>query len=239
MGVERGAVSLVFDDGLAAAVSLVSDAGCAPNAVHATAYADVIAAFSINRTVLPMRYGCLFPSATQVREFLRVRRAEFAALLAELDGCVEMGVRVLLSRTGCSAGGTAVALDGHAFPDRMAAQGRGHATARTAELGPGAAYLTARNAAYAQRDAEGEAGAATAAAIRRTFHHLSVQSRSVPAVSGQNLLVSMCFLIRRQDISAFCDQFLHLQEQGAYRLMLSGPWAPYNFVEPQELGAMG
>jgi hypothetical protein len=184
---------------------------------HATAYANVIAALSADRTVLPVRYGCLFPSRTRVHEFMQTRRAEFAALLDELDGCVEMGVRVLLSSAGC--------------PVR-------ERRSRTTELGSGTAYLTERSAAYARRDAERQAGAATAAAIRRAFNRLSVQSRAVPAVMGENLLVSMYFLIRREDIGAFRNRFRRLQERDAHRLLLSGPWAPYNFVTAREPGGM-
>lgn len=216
-GIEGAAVSLVTDDELAVAVSRVSDAGCAPNVAHATTYADVIAALSADRTVLPVRYGCLFPSRVQVREFMQTRRAEFAALLDELDGCVEMGVRVLLSSAGC--------------PVRQRRR-------RTTEPGSGRAYLAARSAAYARRDAERQAGAATAAAIRRTFNRLSVQSRAVPVVLGESLLVSMCFLIRREHIGAFRRRFRRLQEQGAYRLLLSGPWAPYSFVAANEPGVV-
>ncbi|MFH0982016.1 MAG: GvpL/GvpF family gas vesicle protein [Planctomycetota bacterium] len=216
-GVGGAAVSLVTDDELAVAVSRVSDAGGAPDVAHAMAYADVIAALSADRTVLPVRYGCLFPARTQVHEFLRARHAEFAALLDELDGCVEMGVRVLLSGAG-----------------RPVRERR----SRTTEVASGTAYLTGRSAAYARRDAEREAGAATAAAIQRTFNRLSKRSRAAPAVIGENLLVSMYFLIRREHIGAFCRRFRRLQEQGAYRLLLSGPWAPYNFVAAQEPGVV-
>ena len=220
-GVEGAPVSLVTEDELAVAVSRVSRAGCSADVTCATAcataYANVIAALSADRTVLPIRYGCLFPSRTQVYEFLQTRRAEFAALLDELDGCVEMGVRVLLSGAG-----------------RPVAECR----RRTTKLGSGTAYLTERSAAYARRDAKREAGAATAAVIRRTFNGLSVQSRAVPAVMGENLLVSLYFLIRREDIGAFRNKFRRLQERDTHRLLLSGPWAPYNFVTAREPGVM-
>ncbi len=216
-GVEGTAVSLVTEDELAVAVSRGPGAGGAPDVARATVYADVIAALSERRTVLPVRYGCLLPSRTQVRAFLQVRRAEFATLLDQLDGCVEMGVRVLPGTAGCSAGE------------------RRH---QTSAVGSGTAYLTARSAAYARRDAEREVGEEAAAALQRTFDRLSVQSRAAPTVMGPNLLVSLCFLIRRANIAAFRREFRRLQEQVAYRLLLSGPWAPYNFVATQEPGAV-
>ena len=57
-------------------------------------YAKVVEAFNRGETVVPMRYGCRFKSVTEVR--LAPQRADqFHALLARLDGCVEMGVRAL------------------------------------------------------------------------------------------------------------------------------------------------
>jgi hypothetical protein len=55
---------------------------------------------------------------------------------------------------------------------------------------------------------------------------------------GENLLVSMYFLIRREDVGPFRRKFERLQEPGAHRLLLSGPWAPYNFVATQGLGVV-
>lgn len=216
-GVEGAAVSLVTQDALAVAASRVPNAGPAPDAAQTTAYANVIAALSVDRTVLPVRYGCFFPSTTQVREFLHARRAEFASLLDEFDGCVEMGVRVLLPGAGPSAE---------------------KRPSRTFESGSGLQYLTGRGVAYARRDAARDVSAATAAAIRRVFNRVTVQSRAVPAVTGENLLLSMYFLILRKHIEAFRGGFRRLQTQNSYRLLLSGPWAPYSFVTAEGPGGM-
>ena len=236
-GVAGAAVSLVTAAELAAAVSRVSEKGvgnllCAAPAgpsrqkapapffrrvAHATAHADVIAALSADRTVLPIRYGCLLSSSAQVRELLRTRRAEFAALLDELDGCVEMGVRVLLPG-----------------PGRPVTKRQSQRT----KPGSGTAYLAGRSAAYARRDAGHESVAATVAALRRTFDRLSVQSRASGADVGDKLLVSLYFLIRREHVSAFRREFRRLQAQYTQSLLLSGPWAPYNFVPSQAPEAM-
>ena len=212
-GVEGTPIVLVTEDALAAAVSRVSELNRTADAARATAYAAAIAVLLRRRTVLPMRYGCLLPSETQVHEFLRVRRAEFGALLDQVDGCVEMGVRVLLATAGRPVGD-----DG----------------GRTNEVGSGVAYLAARRAAYACRDAERETVAAARSVVERTFSGLSVQSRATQAVIGPHVLMSLYFLIRRGQIGAFRGEFRRLQERVGYRLLVSGPWAPYSFVAPQE-----
>ena len=63
---------------------------------HLVPYATAVEAFNRGETVVPMRYGCRFKSVAEVRTWLQERAGHFHALLARLDGCVEMGVRMLL-----------------------------------------------------------------------------------------------------------------------------------------------
>jgi hypothetical protein len=215
VGVEGAAVTLIDDDGLCAAVSDAPMAGATRDVARATAYADVIACLSTDRTVLPLRYGCLFPLHEDVCAFLHGRRAEFTGLLDELDGCVEMGIRVLVP---------GVERPPPAHDDVMT------------NTGAGLAYLTSRRVAYVCRDAAREAGAGTAARIRHAFARFSLQARTVSTDMEGTVLVSMYFLIRREHILAFCSRFRRLQARGAYQLLLSGPWAPYSFVAVETTG---
>jgi len=214
-GVEGATVSFVSAADLVAAVSRVADADPTPDVAHAAAYAQVIAALAARRTVLPVRYGCLLSTSTQVRELLRRRRTEFAGLLDELDGCVEMGVRAMLT----GARGAAARHPG----------GEG-------EPGSGAAYLVGRSAAYARRDAERESVAATRTGLRQAFDPLCVQSCASARAVGDRLLVSVQFLVRREHVSAFRRRFRRLQVQQTQGMLLTGPWAPYNFVPARTAG---
>lgn len=100
VGVDGKKVSLLHEDGLAAAFSLVDDACDTPELSRVKAYAAVIEALHRACTVLPMRYGCLLPSETHLAALLRERREEFLARLDEVQGCVEMAIRVLLEPIG-------------------------------------------------------------------------------------------------------------------------------------------
>jgi hypothetical protein len=201
-GVGGTTVTLVSADALAAAVSRVPDAALAANLARATTYASVIAALAAEHTVLPMRYGCVFTSRAQVHEFLRTRRTEFVALLNQLEGCVEMGIRAL-----------------------PAARERPAACPAPASF---ASYLAARRRLYARRAAARETDAALNTVLRRAFRRCSI--RAVAAPAGTNAFTSMAFLIRRTHVAAFRRTFRRLQERYPYRLLLSGPWAPFNFV---------
>src|SRR3972149_1891686 len=95
-GVGGAPVRLIEERGLGAAVSRIEPPDLTPNVARALSYAGVVEALHADRAVLPMRYGCLFEEERQVVELLRVHGEEYAGLLRGLDGCVEMGVRVLL-----------------------------------------------------------------------------------------------------------------------------------------------
>ena len=221
-GVDGETVALIAAAGLAAPYSAVPKEYALPNVPRATAYARVVAAFHQVDTVLPLRYGDLMPNRAQLAELLRERSAEFHALLDQLEGCEEMGLHLLLR-----------AAEGISEPDAIP-------VGRTARPGwpetPGARYLARRRAYYVQRERHGQHAASAAERIRRAFDGLFVKCRARdPSVSDGRLL-SLYFLIRRQDASAFRQAFRRLQGTGTDRVLLLGPWPPYTFVTQGQNG---
>ena len=59
------------------------------------AYARTVAAFHASRTIIPLRYGCVLNSRSQVADWLQQHQADYQRLLEELEGTVEMGLRLL------------------------------------------------------------------------------------------------------------------------------------------------
>ena len=82
--------------GLAAAVS-PWDGEEAGRAGVAALYehARIIQAFHAAHTVIPLRFGCVFPDAASLIERLAQCRAEYQRVLSQLDGHAEMGLRIL------------------------------------------------------------------------------------------------------------------------------------------------
>jgi gas vesicle protein GvpL/GvpF len=97
------------------------------------AYAKVVEAYHRAETVVPMRYGCRFGSIAEIRAWIAGRDAELCGLLGRLEGCVEMGVRILL---------------GPARASRRVEP----AAQNDAGTGSGAAYLAARRSELAWQD---------------------------------------------------------------------------------------
>jgi gas vesicle protein GvpL/GvpF len=205
-GVGGHAVWIMQCEGLCAAVSedaLVLQP--APALQEMVAYAKAIEAFNRHETVIPMRYGCRFAGAAQVRHWMRKCAADMRGLLLGLDGCVEMGVRALPLQ-----------------PDRAALSLRGAVPAG----GSGADYLKARRRELALRQSCEGIVQMICDALAGQFRQCTSQ---IEARGQRSSMVSVYFLVERARIAAFRDKVAELTGAGA-ALMVSGPWPPYNFV---------
>ena len=207
-GLNGDAVSLVGEGGLAAAFSPVPDSHAEPSLPRAMAFARVVEAFHQRCTALPLRYGCVVEGEPQVAALLRERRAQFLASLGEIEGCVEMSLRVLL-------------------PDAARPQPDAPANASA-----GRAYLTRRIAHYAAEERRELEAEAAAESIRSRFAGL--HERSHAERGAKPLTHTVHFLVRRGRVEAFRAAFGRLQAESAAKVMLSGPWPPYNFAACEE-----
>ncbi|MBI3077546.1 MAG: GvpL/GvpF family gas vesicle protein [Deltaproteobacteria bacterium] len=208
-------MSLIEEGDLGAAVSRIEPPDLTRNMTPVLAYAKVVEALHADRTVLPMRYGCVFEEEPQVVELIRVHGEEYGAVLRGLDGCVEMGVRVL-PPTGSPSRCSPIP------PQIRGASGR--------------AYLAARAARYAREEAADRAVAAVAERLRGALDGLAERIETDRAVRTDRALSSLYFLVKRGAVEPFRLAFRHIERAEAARLLLSGPWPPYNFATPPRPG---
>ncbi len=96
------ALARISVDGLAIAYSRVSPEDAAPDLAHLQAYAQVVEALHHLDTILPLRYGCMLGAKAELESLLRRNRQAWLAALDEVEGCEEMGLRVLLQADGAS-----------------------------------------------------------------------------------------------------------------------------------------
>jgi len=217
VGVDGKKVSLLHDDGLAAAFSLVDDACDTTELSRVKVYAAVIEALHRACTVLPMRYGCLLPSEAHLAALLRERREEFLVRLDEVQGCVEMTIRILLEpvRTRTSH---------HGSSDDLAARS------------PGIAHLAALKRRYAAMDTTSQAADALAEKCIAAFEGFFVNYRAEYSPAAHSIFhaptLSLYFLVRTGCQEQFCEVFQNLELAKTAKMLLSGPWSPYNFVGP-------
>jgi hypothetical protein len=205
---ERGepGVRVIEGETLAAAASPAADESAAPGVSRLLDYQNVIASFHARRAVIPLRYGCFLESEGAAIRLLEARRAEFESLLDRLDGMTEMGIRVLLE-------GAAPSED-------------------PAPRAPGAAYLARLRRRYgaallpAENFLAGEIGGA--------LGHCWGQFRAESSAAAGRRMLSLYFLTPKSAVENFRARVRELQLQQGVRLLVSGPWPPYNFVSSTE-----
>ncbi len=231
-GLEGDAIALIAEGDLGAAVSVVPESYAIPGVPRLLAYAQVVEALSRLGPVLPMSYGCLLESTAQVMELLRRRFRMFQATLAEVDGCVEMALRVLLDE-GVQP---AVPRVGTEQPQAETMACRASEQVPACGLQPverlpkGTAYLAGRKARYASNDRIGAQGREGIARWREPFAGLFVKCLGERVATQGARLLSLHFLLRSANVEEFHEVFHRLQTGCSDKLLLSGPWPPYHFV---------
>lgn len=238
-GVGNAQVRLIEANGLGAAVSTVDSPALTPTVERALAYARVIESLHVDRTVLPMRYGSVLGSESHVVELLRAHGETYAGMLQGLIGCVEMGVRILTCARPSTGSGRPELVE------RRGATSTNDGSLRCAECradgwGPlaGMTYLTRRQAFYAEQDRCMHEAAATVqrlgAALAGLF--LKCEAEPSPTVVARSIsggaLVGVHFLVKRNMLASFRMAFRRMERAERARLLLSGPWPPYNFAMP-------
>ena len=208
-------LQLLCEGDLGAAVSLIPDETSGPPdpKVHAL----VVQALHDACTVLPARHGTCFDADARVREFLRAHGGQFRRALDDVKGFSEMGVRAI----------------GRPRPVAPAA-----AAAAQAMRSPGQAYMAARQSHYAARDAVQAEVSRLSARIQSAFEGLCAKCRTESFfVRGQPVL-SLHFLVRREKTERFRRAFRRLEECAPEKLLLTGPWPPYNFTSCEDLPSL-
>ncbi len=233
-GVGGHAVSYARARGLRAAFSHIEDAELIPSLSRLLDYDRVVEALFGQTAVLPMRYGATFASEADLIRYVEEHAHRLSASLRELEGCVEMGVRVLLlagesAPTSEPAPHPAAPTSGRAYLESL----RKHLDA--------ADPLRARREAALERCSRAFAGvvvrqrAESSSDERRGFERLlaSVQACGATAREQPRLLGSLHFLVRRESVVAFKERFRDLRPEAGTELLISGPWPPYSFAAPE------
>ena len=95
----------------------------------------------------------------------------------------------------------------------------------------GHAYLADRRKHYAVLDAAETEADATAVELRQALAgHCVKAAVERPRGSGAPLL-SLHFLVQRERVPFFREAFQAAERDRPERMLLTGPWPPYNFVE--------
>ncbi|MGO9571166.1 MAG: GvpL/GvpF family gas vesicle protein [Desulfomonilaceae bacterium] len=224
VGVGGGPTYVVEENDLGAVVSAIPYSEISKDSSTILAYNNVVESLHDQFGVIPLRFGTLVGEEAEINRLLEKHGERYKTLLTKLDGCVEIGIRAILNN---------VAL-------RTDAHNQASVLSPKECASTGAAYLAHRKAHH---DAEALATENNQKVIERyrfPFEGLFVgfkgeTSKSTPfGDQPGTVFLSLYFLVRRQAVGAFRKVYDQLKSKETTKLMLSGPWPPYNFVLPED-----
>jgi hypothetical protein len=196
--------SLLTAHGLAAVVSAVAETISPPTVSSLLAYERVVEAIHARRAVIPLRYGCVMENESAILRLLENHRQEYWALLARLPGMTEMGIRVLWPARA------------RVLPDVPSS--------------PGSCYLAAlRNRYHSANTFAGEE-TQLADGIIGLLSDCSTEQRREVSSSSQRRLLSLYFLTSKTGVERFRSKARQIYPPSGAKILLSGPWPPYNFA---------
>ncbi|WP_163833108.1 GvpL/GvpF family gas vesicle protein [Spartinivicinus ruber] len=193
-------------------------------AIHdALVFNQIIEILHQHYALIPMRFGCCFNSEQEVVTHLKHYYQKYLQKLTALANFTELSIKVILPVSIINGIADVDIVNGKHFlvKNNFATDG---------QYAKGGAYLLERRAHYNQTVNDAVVNHLVAD-INSAFHGLySEYCWETKSQAGQQVL-SIYYLVAKELIESFNIVFQHLNtEPNSCKLLLSGPWAPYNFV---------
>lgn len=218
-GVQDQNTKLVSHEDIAVAVSPFDPAISSLDIQTLMVYHDIIGYCFNLGTVIPFRFKTILRDEAEVRRHLEQRGTDYESTLRRLNGKTEMGMRLILDKIP--------------IVDSVV-EGTPDHDVNTEN--PGMSYLFKRRKIYGQQMATDSRCQESIEAAKKVLEGLYVDLKvesSPKAGSGSReneILISIYFLVERESV----DRFRTVTEENKSilggRVLISGPWAPYNFV---------
>lgn len=201
---------------LAAVVGRMEDDDGAPLTVeNVLRHEAVVEAARRQGPALPVRFGTVFRDAESVACALAERYEALVVDLERLGGKVEVSLTALWGPLSFGDHRSV------APPDEGVSAGRG----------AGARYLYARAAETRREDALRERARVVARDLDRGVGRLALERR-VALLPTSRIAVRAVYLLDPAGVGAFQEAFEAIRRaSGDLRLLLTGPWPPYSFVQ--------
>ena len=212
-GVGGKPVIVLAQNGLSAGFSELAESDATPDVSQILAYEAVVEHLYRDLTVVPVRYGCQLEDTSDVRGLLERHHDAYGALLDELEGLAEMGIQVLLDQPRAEMENDACPAPPKPF------------------FNSGAAYLAAKRQCYLGLDRAALRERLLVEELWNSLTGLYVRRRVEFPDSERGRLLTLYFLVSRASVESFRRAAHDLHAKEPVKLLLSGPWPPYNFVD--------
>ncbi len=214
-GVGGQPVFAVRHERLCAGLSELGKPNSSPDLTTILAFERIVESIHRCQTVIPIRYGCEVEDPADAVRLLGAHYHEYGALLHDLDGLAEMSIQILSYDPASGDETYSTTLAPKPF---LSAES-------------GSDYLAALRRHYAQTDGttlcQDELVKTLCDSLSGLFVRRKVEGRSVMGCRLQ----SIHFLVSHTSVELFRQAAQQLFKEQTAKLLLSGPWPPYNFVE--------
>ncbi|MCX4028905.1 GvpL/GvpF family gas vesicle protein [Endozoicomonas sp. SM1973] len=173
-------------------------------------------------TLIPIRFGCCLDNKQQLISYLSNYYQQYTKLLTSLDNLAEFSIKALLPSQLTNKIKSALLDQGVLQEEVLSGVNKQVA---------GAAYLQSRRSYYNETTNNAELNTFIES-INDAFQGLYHQCQwEVKTQTGQQVL-SIYYLVAKKVIKPFDIAFQQLLSKSSdcQKLLLSGPWPPYNFV---------
>ena len=191
-------------------IAISRHSGCifTPTADHVYRHEHVVEALMKDRAVLPARFGTTFREEHDIQHLISVKTEVIRAALDRVRGCVELGVRVLVSSAQV-----------HDPPEPAPAMNQNS----------GRAWMLAR----LDRERKTERDRLVDQALATSLHEpLTALARDACLrLHPDRFLMTAAYLVPRDRTDDFATEVQSLaSKHPQLRLLCTGPWPPYNFA---------
>ena len=203
---------------LAAVTGLIGDGGTAVTMEAVLRHEAIVETLRRQGPALPVRFGTVFPDLETVAAALADRYQPLQADLARVGDKVELGLTALWAAPPAG--------NGHAPSPPEAGTVPGH--------GAGARYLKARAAELLREGDLKERAQQVAGELDRVLGIRALEQR-VALLPTPRIAVRADYLLDPADVPGFQDEVDAVgRGRSEVRLVLTGPWPPYSFVQQPE-----
>jgi hypothetical protein len=180
--------------------------------------------------ILPFRFLTIYRDEQSLRDVLSARAEEFRTMLTSLEGMVELGVRVSFDRQSVAA-----SVEEGDWANANLAQD--HAT-----QGQGRSYLVSRKVADDVNRTVAEVAERQALMIHDECCQLAARAVILKAQDNRlagrkdEVILNAAYLVSRaraDDIATLIRDRNQSAAGRGFKLEVTGPWPPYNFVSPE------
>ncbi|MBL7136323.1 MAG: GvpL/GvpF family gas vesicle protein [Candidatus Marinimicrobia bacterium] len=210
-GISDYPVSMVNFKDISAPVSYYPESTIKASEKNILRHELIVEKYFNKETILPFRFGTIVSYKNTVRDILEKRYEDFISNLVRLNDTVEFGLTVLWDNSETTA-------------DDMS---QGNTRSLDNPAGQGTQYIQGIYEKHLVSNKVKAKGEEIINIFNKILKIMSVEYR-INKFPTDDLLFKSAYLVKKSNIRNF--QSLVNAHSREYKLLLTGPWPPYNFV---------